>query len=477
MLSNIKSHKELLIICTTEFFSCFSFFGTLSLMILFFVHNADFPQRFSYSLLGNFVASSFVVSLIGGYIGDRYLTFRHTCLLGLILYATGYFLLISYHHVFSINIGLTFVACGAGLFEPNIRNLLGVYYKSKKTQERNAGFTVLHVFNIMGQVTGPLVLAYLRTIHPSWMFIAAGISIVFGMLFFMLNYEGIHRIELSLKKDGKRKSEILKGIVIAFLLVAASYYVILFRDVRYVLLTAFILTVLFFSMVLPRMNRENRIKIYTIFFILIGIIAAEICFRQCFGVVDLFTRTYVNRKILHVVIPTGMFYSVEPFFILLIFYWIIKIRDRMEKNGHSPSAIGSISLGLFALGACFALLAIGITFAGQEKMSVIWLLACYFLMGIGELLIIPIATAGMTLSPHNFRGVMMGVFFLSSGISSYLSAQIGKFISPASGNPTIFVYRHLFLTLTVFGIIVATILYIVWIYWKRKYVSEMFVKS
>ena len=84
MIKDVNRRKALLIICTTEFFSCFSFFGMLSLLILFFVRDMHFPEKLSYSILGNFAALSYVSALIGGFIGGRYLTFRLTCVLGLV---------------------------------------------------------------------------------------------------------------------------------------------------------------------------------------------------------------------------------------------------------------------------------------------------------------------------------------------------------------------------------------------------------
>lgn len=473
-----KYDKDLLVICTTEFFSCFAFFGMMAVMILFFVHNIQFTQKFSYSLLGNFVALSYISALIGGYIGGRYLTLTFSCILGLVFYSIGCFFLIYYRHILFIEIGLTLIACGSGVFEPNLRNLLGIHFENSSRQQKDSGFITLHVFNTLGQISGPISLAYLRTIHPSWMFIAAGIAMLFGTLFFIANYKRFNHIESStLHNHDKKILYSWIGIGGIFVLLFSSFFILHEKDVRYILLSTFTGLVVFFVSILPRMEKSARIRICTIFLILFGLISAEICFRQCVGVIDLFTRVYVNRYICHVIIPTGMFISSESFFVFILAIWVIKIRKYMETCGHSPSAMGSMSLGLFTLSVCFALLVVGIIFSGQSKMPMIWLISSYFFMAIGELLIIPISASSITLSPRNWRGIMMGVLFWSSGLSAYMSAEIGKFISPRKGNPTKLEYQHLFSILSVFAIVISILLYCTWQYWKKKYSVELLEKN
>lgn len=469
-----KDHnKKLLILCFTEFFSCFSFFGMLSVLILFFVYTIHLPQKSSYELLGSFVALSFIASQIAGFIGGRYLPFRFICLMGLIAYSIGYFLLMHYHNMLFIYAGLTFVACGVGLFEPNIRSLLGIHYKNFSNHQRSSGFIVLHTFNIAGQLLGPILLTYLRVLHPDYMFLAAGAFVSFGMIFFAINYSAIAKLESSYENENTKQC-VWKGIFGILFLVSISFFILQRQDVRYILEFMFLGIVIFFIIALSKVEHDLRIRTYSIFLILFGASIAEILFRQCFGIIDLFTKVYVNRMMMGIEVHTGMFESVEPFFIFMTFFWIIKFRKYLEVRGHSPSAGSSISFGLLMLSICFGFLAAGTYFSGNSKISVIWLLSSYFFMGVGELFIIPIATASVAAwSPENWRGMMMGVLFLTTGFSSYVSAEIGKLISPHTGSPTLETYRHLFSILTFFAAVSAIFLYIVWKFWERRYKTAL----
>lgn len=334
--------KTLLIICATEFFTCFAFFGMLSLLILFFVRQMGLPEKISYSMLGNFASLSYISALIGGFLGGRYLTFRFTCLVGLILFSIGYFLLMYDQQMMYIDTGLTLIACGGGLFEPNIRILLGIHYNQCTTEERNTGFTLLHVFNICGQVSGPIVLTCLDRIKPSWMFAASGVACVFGIITFLINYQ--HISKFSTAENNKTSLEICQGLFGIILLIAFVFFVLYERDVKYVLETVFIGAFITFFIILPRADHVIRTKIMTVFLILSGLVVTEICFRQISGVINLFTMTYINRTVFHITIPTGIFQSTESFFILVVFAWVLRLRKKLEEKGCALSSGTSISL-------------------------------------------------------------------------------------------------------------------------------------
>lgn len=468
MQYEVSSNQNSLIVCISELFSCFAFFGILSLMMLFFLHDVQLPPKLSYQLLGNFISVSLIGTLCGGIIGNRYLSCRLACLLGLISYTIGYFSLICFDKLLFLYIGLAFLALGFGLFEPNIRILFGNNYKNFSKSERDTRFIILHIFNIGGQLLGPILFTYLMVINPHYMFFSAGIFALIGVFFFTFNYTSLNCIESRFTHDNNRKHFYL-GVCIVILLIILSFYVILQHDVRHLFELLLIPIIVFFSLKLPKLNRDLRIKMYSLAFILIGLFIAEICLRQSFGLIDLFTQTYVNQIVFGVHIHTGLFESVEPLFILIMFPLVIKIRKGIVNTGYHISAGSSLSFGLFMLSICFACLVVGAIFANGERISVAWLLLCYFFMAIGELCIVPIATSSVfSWSPDNWKGGMMGIFFLVIGLSSYFNDRVGKYISSDSGNPKLLTYTHLFFSLTIIALVFSIVLGIVWKRWEQK---------
>ena len=63
-----KLNRNSLVLCIAEFFSSFSYFGILSIILLFFIGTLRMPEGEAYSLIGNFVGVSFIVALIAGLI-------------------------------------------------------------------------------------------------------------------------------------------------------------------------------------------------------------------------------------------------------------------------------------------------------------------------------------------------------------------------------------------------------------------------
>ncbi|HET9155544.1 MAG TPA: hypothetical protein VFN91_02675, partial [Myxococcaceae bacterium] len=74
-------------------------------------------------------------------------------------------------------------------------------------------------------------------------------------------------------------------------------------------------------------------------------------------------------------------------------------------------------------------------FAGPDgKVSLWWMVLGYGLACLGELLIsgLGLAMVARYVRPR-LRGMVMGTWFLATGISQYLGSQVAKFASPARG--------------------------------------------
>jgi POT family proton-dependent oligopeptide transporter len=66
-------------------------------------------------------------------------------------------------------------------------------------------------------------------------------------------------------------------------------------------------------------------------------------------------------------------------------------------------------------------------------MSPVWLIASYFVITVGEILVSPMGLSCVSLlAPLRVRGLMMGGWFVATAVGSYGSGLVGKYYSTFS---------------------------------------------
>ena len=533
-------NQNLNVLYIAEFFSSFAYFGLLSLLLLFFIQNLHMSQSSAYGLLGNYVGVSMIAALAGGVIGSQYLSARLCCLLGFVGYVAGYFLLINYQNPHSMHLGLSLVAGGFGLFEPNVQILFGAGFHTSSDSKRNIGFIIFYLFNIIGQFFGPIVLTYLNLANPHMIFQAAGVCSLLGLIFIAYHFSTMGVLEFSqttrIKDDTffrtcvaafllvimvyilvqslvsglidsltamvfipwvvvifmvfrkllgfdediemsgkfeKNKNMIIGALSVGILFIL-SFYTITHSDVKSLFILLFIPIVLFLMITVRKEPRVVKNHLISLFLLFGGAVVAVICLRVCFGVIDVFTKHFVDENLLGWRIHTALFESAEPLFILFIFIAVIRAIQYFSNRQIPLSSGGLMSFGLLMFSMCFGSLVVGIALAENSVVSVGWLLLCYVFMAIGELCTIPIVISAIIgFSPRKWRGVMMGIQFMVIGIGAYYSNEIGQFIAPNVGNPTLQTYWHLFFHWMSYAALLAVLLYISWRGWRKRSMESL----
>ena len=470
----IARFQPLVFLSAVEFFVSFSFFGLHNILVLFLIKNKGFADILAYSLWKDFATLSFISALLGGFVGGRYLPFKLAALVGLNFMLGGYLLLCGSDHssLPTLRVGLAFIACGSGLFGPNARNLLGTLYQ--KQTSRYQGFTCYHFADMLGQTIGPILLTYLSLHSSIGIFSAASFSIVAGVIIFLIIYfktQSPLSNNVSALYLPPTNFTALKGWTIVFI----SAGIVL--GAMYTQTTGSLLVVWAvgvggaFLFILIQSSYRTRIRFITLLLLLGGLFVAEVCFREAVSVLTVFTDRQVNCVIGHTAVPAGMFISFEPLFVMLLVPFFVWMWKKLESHGMRVTAGTSFSVGLGFIGLAYGSLVVGIlaTHAGVP-ISVGWLLLCYGLMAMGELLILPIGIAAVTqYAPKRWMGFWMGCWLLSISFSSYLCGLTGQWISPASGMTTLATYRNLFIVLACLALTSGLILFLVWKYWWKKH--------
>lgn len=462
-------NKSLILFFTSEFFISFSVFGLLTVMMLFLTQNGGLNQKNASELMGNFTSLAYIFSFVGGTIGGRYLGYRALSLAGLSVLLVGFTILIIYHQPSNISLGLACIGCGNGLLGPNLRNFLGLYYQGDSEPHRDNGFTLLHVFNVLGQFFGPVILGYLK---PVVLFSVSSLSVALGLICLALS-SWIYPIKSDVRTNTTKENFI--GSLIIFFTFLLMLFLLYKQEARILLGFILIVILIVFPIMLVRMERIVRIKSIAILIIWCGTLASDICLRQTLVVNVLFTKQYVNTTLFNFYISPAVFEALEALFVFLAYPVIKKIRKMLQgKSINLDSGFSmAFGLGLFSIG--FGVMSLATHLIPAAKISGAWICLFYGILAFGELLIIPIAQAAIVeISPKNWRGFMMGVFFLLVSFASYISGWLGKLISPDSNTiPKKTVYESLFTYNSLSVGFFAALFFIVWKYWSKKYAKEL----
>jgi POT family proton-dependent oligopeptide transporter len=126
-------------------------------------------------------------------------------------------------------------------------------------------------------------------------------------------------------------------------------------------------------------------------------------------------------------VSTELFQSINPFWVVALTFPVIFFFSFLKRKKREPSTPWKIFYG-FLITSLSTLVMVGATFAchnGLEKSSMLWLLASYGVITIGELCLSPMALSLVSkLSPPRLTALMMGGWFLAISIGNKMSGVL-----------------------------------------------------
>ncbi len=383
--------KGLPVLFMTEMWERFSFYSMRAIFALYMIAPiADGGLGFSVektaSIYGWYVGLVYFTPFFGGLIADRYLGIKKSVTLGGILFIIGH-LLLAFRPLPFFFAGLMFLMLGNGFFKPNISTMLGNLYR-KVPERRDDGYNIFYMGINLGAFISPLVAGYLR-ISYGWHygFGAAAVGMVCSMVVFWTMQKAV--------KDGDVEPSRSKKA----------------RETQ--------------SAVVDKGDPvKNRKRIGALLLIFTIVVFFWMAFEQ-----QGLTMTFWAMNATNTAIAPEMFQSVNPAFILLLTFPLVFFWGVLRNNGKEPSTAGKMLIGMILSVGAFALMGLASLAGGNDgHVSVLWILGAYALLTLGELMLSPMGLSLVSkLSPKHLLGMMMGGWFVASGIGGKMSGLIGGY--------------------------------------------------
>ena len=137
--SQTKSFSTVFLI---EMWERFGYYGMQALIVYYMVQRLGFPDERATLVWGAAAALIYVAPAIGGWIGDRILGTKRTMLMGAVVLAAGYALMVvPGQDTWFLFLALGVIVVGNGLFKANAGNLVRKIYEGDDSKIDSA-FTI-----------------------------------------------------------------------------------------------------------------------------------------------------------------------------------------------------------------------------------------------------------------------------------------------------------------------------------------------
>jgi POT family proton-dependent oligopeptide transporter len=450
----------------TEMWERFSYYGMRAILTLYMTKSfaeggLGFDEKYASIIYATYVSSVWYLPLPGGWLADRIFGARRAVLIGGIIIACG-------HYSMAINSRLTFyaglilIACGTGLLKPNISAMVGQLY-SEGDKRRDAGFSIFYMGINLGAFLSPIVVGFLaqgqwfRSLITGWGFDpnsawhwgfgAAGVGMTLGIIQYLIGHKQISQVGEKPNPISRAvETETREGVDYLTLGLAiaggvAGFLAGYFYGEAGVLSALFPTVVLFFVGyligIVRHLNSDELKRVLVIFVLFLFSILFWMTYEQAGSSLTLFADRLTQTTVFGWAYPSSWFQSVPAIFVIILAPIIGVVWQSLGDR--QPSSPGKFTIGLFFAGIAFIVIAFAASLAGGGRVSPMWLVVVYFLQTIGELCLSPVGLSTVTkLSPARMVGLMLGVWFLSISIGSYIAGLTTRLFS---GNDTAVLVR------------------------------------
>lgn len=388
----------LALLFVTEMWERFSYYGMRAILVLFLIAAPEaggqgWSVEKASQLYGWYTGLVYLTPVIGGYLADRWLGTHRALVVGGGIIAAGHFCLALESPVW-FYLGLALIIAGTGLFKPNVSTMVGQLY-GPEDPRRDSAFTLFYMGINLGGLAGSLVCGYLAE-NPrfGWRygFAAAGIGMGLGLAVYLAGRP-------------RWLADVGSRPVRAAALAAGG----------------------------SPSSPQDRHRVLALCLTSLFVVFFWMAYEQAGSSMTVFAERSTDRSLPEWLaplvplssIPAAWFQALNPAFILVLAPLASALWRHLDGSGQGPSTPMKMALGLFFLGAGFAVLAVGAAGAGPGRVGPGWLVAAYLLHTLGELCLSPVGLSMVTrLSPVRFASMLMGVWFLSNFAANLMGGYL-----------------------------------------------------
>ena len=371
------------LLCLVQGCERFAFFAVLPLFVLYMQRHVGMAEHSALLLLGCFLALSYLACVPAGFLADRWIGSFGAVLIGSLCLAVGYGILaLDQLHLFGLALLLQVI--GHGLFKPGISVSTGRLFPVGDTR-RERSFMAQHVAVNVGAMAGPLCSEWSRAHGWPAMFRWAAC----GMLAAIVGLLVGHR-QLAPSPIGRP--------AVSSTVIAAS-------------------------------ATRSRTRAITLL-CLVGAIF-YLTAQQAGTSLALFAEQYTRSPLtlMHrsIDLGPGHFASLHGLLVVVLTPPLLAVFAALRRRNREPSVPAKMIWGYIVTSAAFVLMVTACLRGGDVgRVSPLWLIGCYVLLSLAELLLAPMSLSLITqLAPPNQTARMVGLWLATVALGNALAGAVG----------------------------------------------------
>ena len=404
----MKKHPlGLYVLFATEMWERFSFYSMLALFTLYL---KDRDSGFGWSsddavgLYSTYMMFVYMSPLVGGWLADRFFGYRRTVMAGGVFFIAGH-LLLSIPSITAVYAALTCLVIGNGLFKPNVSTMVGNLYP-EGSPLKDTAYNIFYMGINIGAFLGPVAMEGVKSqwgYHPAFAVAAGGMVVSVAILWTLKRFvEGTPSGAApgaggpaappgsagTSRLDAVPEWKRIGALIVIFLMVIV-FWMVFHQNGS---------TLTFWADDNTDWTR----------------------FEELTGIE--FTGTISN--------------AINPFWVVVLTFPLVGFWSFLRRRGLEPSTPAKMALGMFLTAGSFLVLYLAAR-SGEAtvssatdyayKVSPAWIITSYAVVTLGELMLSPMGLSLVSkVAPIRFRGLMMGGWFVATGIGNKLTA-IGNF--------------------------------------------------
>ncbi len=447
--------------------STLSFSVLYSTLVLYMKGKLGLHVSTANSIMGVFIAFNFALHLLGGLFGGRLLSNRTLFCIGMLAQVLGCILL-SIGGVTYLYYGLAAFLTGSGLNVTCVNCMLTQRFTPDDSRRETAFLWNYAGMNIGFFIGFSLSGIFQLSQNYQRLFLLSSLGNLIALLICLYCWHQLADKETIYSKKNKAQQKkatalgILSIVLLPFILSQLLHYadwankLVIFTGVSMLALSVYI--------AYQQPTKEAKDKILA--FAILMIVGAIFWMLYQIGPMGLtvFIDHNVQREYGNWIIPPQWFQNINTLVIVIGGPLFGVLFSQMRANGRQINIPTQFAMALFFIGVAFATLPIGIAYANINGMvNPGWIVLCYVLQSIGELLISPIGYAMIGyLAPTSLQGVMMGMWMLNTGVGATLSSYSSNLMTVGQESTSPLLtnsgYSQVFLSLGLFAIVSSFIL-------------------
>lgn len=456
--AHAKQPPGLKVLFLAEMWERFSYYGMRALLVLYLVHQLGYQRGDALQLYGIYTGLVYVTPLFGGYIADKYLGARLSAVIGGSVMMLGHFAM-AVPSLLHLALGLLIV--GNGFFKPNTTSMVGMLYPTQDDPRRAGGYTLFYMGINLGAFFSPFVAGTLgEKVGWHYGFASAGVGMALGLMNFLWMQ---HHLGEAGMRPGERRvgwNHLPQVLVwtagsVAFVYGSIALWGVVGPALLTLPLTVRLLlgiALLFGAIKAPSLfskrtgqeiaplTREEWGRVLALAIVAVFVVFFWMGFEQAGGSMNLFADKRTDRMIMGWEMPASWFQSINPIIIVALGPVFAALWTWMNGTRWALSDVGKQGWGMVVLGLGFVVLAIAQDRADRIGMvSPLWLASVYFLHTVGELMLSPVGLSMVSrVAPVRLTSALMGMWFLSSGVSNYLAGDLENLLNGTGVKPYVF---------------------------------------